>query len=1738
MYKQIKSVFALIVAIAMFFSVNVSIVDAATGTKVMYVDTDQSLYYAGSVREGLGLLPGSAWGSTSKPYGNIEEAIYAADALGYSDVNIYYCSPSGRASGTGFGAPWIKKNMNITVVPWTGSSSACGSTTSSSVYFGGEFNKVTFSNFTFTGGAGASYSGILLGSNTSRTVVVSGNTFQDDSQLALIHPAVLSSSSTRAEPVTITVSNNGFYDYGTDGDTSLSLQKLQSSSIEINNNYFESTLGIAVAGSNVAIIRDNSFMDYGITAYDWFGNAAFVGDIYRNNFLGLSSGYSNYGMWIQSGVEVASIHENSFTQDYGLLLTSADVGNIDENNFCYYSTTASPYIGIYSESSTIDSVSFNDFNSCRYGAYFSAGSDVVGVVDNIFTSSDLKSGIQLYFIDSEADSIWGNKIQARTGFAQDDTGILINSSSVTQILENIHTGLKIGTSVSNSSTITEIVSDKYNDVVTGINIKSASSVDKILNTEVDDTPGGVSFTWVNDTSGIIVSDDSNLGEVSTSSFGGLERGVWVYDGSTVGSIGANNFSYDKYGIVVEDNKSNFEAGYETGESGKPGILSEVGSIVDNYFIAGSLDTEVGVAVYDSNIGDISRNLITNLNPENGVKTFAYFNGGNFGTMTWNGLFNGTMDGWATDTSAIVLEDAAVGGDYSYNTFYDLTTYMPVFAKTISLVNNADINIHDNSFKSSSVDIYALGGSSTYIDIDHNNFFGTPIAVWTDFDLRSISDNYFQNNIDVSVLISSAAMQVAEAFSNNVFEGSGWGVLASNYEVDSFNNNMFFNTALGFDGSGMTMHDIDSNYASSNDVAFSFDQSSVEKFSNNNISSARIGFSSKDSYVYQAYQNLITNSEVAYEIIDVTGDAFLYNNSFDGNNYDIVFDNSGGYYLYAYNNIFSLAADAVANMLVSHLNSFFPLNGLYQIADSTEMVLTEYTGSADIYTDSANYSYYSFSDVEDYLDGLGYIGNNKMDFLGQTYKYPAYGDYSLLANSFAVDNGESSYSGIPTTDLAGNARISGGNIDMGAYEFALTFDSDLDGLWDEAETAWGTDLTDIDTDGDSFTDGDEVHVYNTDPTESDNDDDSDGMDDDWETYNGLDPTDPTDAGDDNDADGLTNLQEYEEDTDPNDLDSDDDGLADGSEVLVYGTDPSSADSDADTYADGVEASYGSDPLDSSSTPDTLDTDSDGLSDWDEVNTYETDPADSDSDDDGLNDYEEVISEGTDPWDTDTDDDGLSDGEEVDTYYTDPLDSDTDGDSYSDYAEVIYGTSPTDSSDYPLEPDSDYDGVPDSSDLCPSEDASGYDSDLDGCIDDSDSDGYKDDVDAFPTDSSEWSDSDGDGYGDNYADAFPSDATEWADSDSDGVGDSSHDLCVGEDATGYDSDLDGCIDDTDGDGLNDVEEATYGTDLNDSDSDDDLLGDGDEVSGTSGYVTDPADSDTDSDGIDDYSEIYSYGTDPTASDTDGDSYSDGVEISAGTDPLDSLDYPLTDSDSDGMIDAWEDAYSCVDSSVPDASTDYDSDSLTNLEEYTYGTDPCSSDTDSDGLSDGNEVEYYGTSPNSDDSVDYMYLDEFEYSSVGTYYPSGGYGLTPSSSVMDYMQGVAAAMFSWDTASSSSSSWWQSPSSGVYGGPFDVSSYVGATSGTPIDGNIGFFFKTDDYTLLDSFKIVIGDTSGSGSDIYYFITLPTDNDWHYYSIPTVDFTVRGTPTWTAMDYIAFAVEATYGSSVIVDGLMVNNF
>ena len=63
-----------------------------------------------------------------------------------------------------------------------------------------------------------------------------------------------------------------------------------------------------------------------------------------------------------------------------------------------------------------------------------------------------------------------------------------------------------------------------------------------------------------------------------------------------------------------------------------------------------------------------------------------------------------------------------------------------------------------------------------------------------------------------------------------------------------------------------------------------------------------------------------------------------------------------------------------------------------------------------------------------------------------------------------------------------------------------------------------------------------------------DTDGDGMSNDWETLYGLNPFAPNDADEDPDRDGSTNLDEFDDQTDPTDADSDDDGVADGEDVL--------------------------------------------------------------------------------------------------------------------------------------------------------------------------------------------------------------------------------------------------------------------------------------------------------------------------------------------------------------------------------------------------------------------------------------------------------------------------------------------------------------------------------------------------------------------------------------------------------------
>ena len=99
-------------------------------------------------------------------------------------------------------------------------------------------------------------------------------------------------------------------------------------------------------------------------------------------------------------------------------------------------------------------------------------------------------------------------------------------------------------------------------------------------------------------------------------------------------------------------------------------------------------------------------------------------------------------------------------------------------------------------------------------------------------------------------------------------------------------------------------------------------------------------------------------------------------------------------------------------------------------------------------------------------------------------------------------------------------------------------------------------------------------------------DGDGLPDDYESANGLNPNDPVDAFEDQDGDGLSALQEFNAGTNPRVADTDGDGIDDGEELTAgvdgFITNPLLADSDGDGLSDGVEVAVGSDPNDADDT----------------------------------------------------------------------------------------------------------------------------------------------------------------------------------------------------------------------------------------------------------------------------------------------------------------------------------------------------------------------------------------------------------------------------------------------------------------------------------------------------------------------------------------------------------------------------
>jgi len=309
--------------------------------------------------------------------------------------------------------------------------------------------------------------------------------------------------------------------------------------------------------------------------------------------------------------------------------------------------------------------------------------------------------------------------------------------------------------------------------------------------------------------------------------------------------------------------------------------------------------------------------------------------------------------------------------------------------------------------------------------------------------------------------------------------------------------------------------------------------------------------------------------------------------------------------------------------------------------------------------------------------------------------------------------------------------------------------------------------------------------------ADSDTDADGLGDRWEIYYFTNITFSS-GMDDVDGDGLSTFNEYRLNTNPLLADTDSDGLSDGDEVNSYGTDPLRTD-----------------------------TDSDGLSDADELNLYGTNPLSADSDNDGMPDGWEVANGLNPSLDSDASDDADSDGlTNLEEYMigTDFQDSDTDNDGMPDGWEMLYGFNPL----------------------------------ADDALSDADSDGLT-----------------------NLEEYTQQTDPQDTDTDDDGMPN------AWETAYGFDPETAGDADgDADGDGLTNAQECQAQTNPQAADTDDDMLNDGEEIN--------------------------IYHTNPILRDTDGDGYIDGAEIQQGRDPLvaDALYSPFLypsslDADDDGQL-----------------------------------------------------------------------------------------------------------------------------------------------------------------------------------------------------------------------------------------------
>ncbi|MBE0365560.1 hypothetical protein PULV_b0160 [Pseudoalteromonas ulvae UL12] len=269
-------------------------------------------------------------------------------------------------------------------------------------------------------------------------------------------------------------------------------------------------------------------------------------------------------------------------------------------------------------------------------------------------------------------------------------------------------------------------------------------------------------------------------------------------------------------------------------------------------------------------------------------------------------------------------------------------------------------------------------------------------------------------------------------------------------------------------------------------------------------------------------------------------------------------------------------------------------------DSNPLSIIPYAGDIFILTQSDNgFSFHFFEVADSDQDGLpgwwealnGLDDNNS-------------GDAALDTDADGLTNlTEYNLQTNPTLGDTDNDGLNDGQEVNETQTNPLIADSDEDGLTDGEEVnTYLTNPNQRDSDNDGLTDFDEVITYQTNPLAEDSD--NDGMSDLWEVTYQLNPN-TNDAQIDSDNDSLINMDEFTYQTNPYMADTDLDGLSDGDEVHIHNTQPTNKDSDNDRMFDGFEVQFALNPLSASDA--NLDNDNDTFNNLEEF-FLKTDPTD--------------------------------------------------------------------------------------------------------------------------------------------------------------------------------------------------------------------------------------------------------------------------------------------------------------------------------------------------------------------------------------------------------------------------------------------------------------------------------------------------------------------------------------------------